>query len=217
MPSLPDSLTQTSVGHPLPREVREEHQRERVIAAATEVFAKRGYQATTIDHLVAAAKMGFGGFYSLFDGKEDCFLQSYDRVVARCSEEIQARVPSTLPWPEAVRATLQALLDLISANHLEARLALVEVQSAGSAALARSEATLEAIVPHLERGREQSAAAASLPALEIAILGGVLWLLQQRILANKFDYGDALLAELIEIVAGPYLDDATLKRLIETI
>jgi AcrR family transcriptional regulator len=197
--------------------VREEHQRERVIAAATEVFAKRGYQATTIDHLVAAGKVGFAGFYALFDGKEDCFLQSYDRVVARCREEIQAGVPADLPWPEAVRAALRALLEAISANHIEARLALVEVQSAGSAALARSEATVKGIVPQLERGREQSAAAASLPALEVAILGGVLWLLQQRILANQYGYDDALLAELIEIVAGPYLDDGTLKRLIGSI
>ena len=39
--------------------------------ALTEVFAKRDYQAATVDHLIAAAKISMGSFYDFFGGKED--------------------------------------------------------------------------------------------------------------------------------------------------
>ena len=74
----------------LSRAVVEEHQRDRVLAAAVGVFAGRGYQATTVDNLVEAAQIGVGSFYSLFDGKEDCFLRLYDRIVAEARERIAA-------------------------------------------------------------------------------------------------------------------------------
>jgi len=77
----------------LPREVMKSHRRERVLDAATEVFAKRGYPATTVDRIVAAGKVGVGSFYAHFDGKEDCFLAVYDRIVADARERISAAIP----------------------------------------------------------------------------------------------------------------------------
>jgi AcrR family transcriptional regulator len=219
MASLPEHLQPLPAGRqPLPREVMEAHQRERVLDAAVGVFAKRGYQATTVDHIVAAARIGVGSFYSLFDGKEDCFLQAFDRIVADGREEIVAALPADASWPEQVVAVLRALLELISSRHLQARLALVEVQTAGPAAMARYEATLDSIVPHLARGRELSPIAEELPAtLETATIGGLLWLLQQRILTAEFEPSEQLLCELVEIVAGPYLGEAETNKLLTTV
>ncbi len=54
--SLPPHLSGQPVGaDSLPREVLAEHQRQRILDAAIEVFATRGYRRTTIDHLVASA------------------------------------------------------------------------------------------------------------------------------------------------------------------
>jgi AcrR family transcriptional regulator len=192
----------------LPREVRIEHQRIAVLDAATTVFAKRGYPGTTVDHLVDAAKTSHVSFYELFSGKEDCLLQAYERVVAGFWEQIAAAVDVKESWPEQVCAALRAALAAIAAAPYAARLALVEVQTAGPEALARYERTHDRIVPLLRRGRELSPDAERLPAtLEEATIGGVAWLLHQRLVMGEAEGIEALYPELVEIVIGPYLGE----------
>lgn len=207
MVSLPDHLQAKPAGrHRLAPEVRAEHQRERVLDAATRVFAKRGFQGTTIDHVVAAAKVGVGSFYALFDDKSDCFVQAYERVVEDARERISAAVPADAEWPEQACAALRAMLEQIEAEPLRARVALVEVQTAGSEALARYEETIDSAIPLLARGREVSPVAAELPPrLEEAIVGGLAWLLQQRLVLGEFEGAEALLPDVLEIAVEPFV------------
>lgn len=197
----------TPVGRePLPREVLAEHQRERVLAAATEVFARRGYQGTTVEHIVSAAHIGVGSFYSLFSGKEDCFLAAYDRATAAGRAEIEAAIPAEAPWPRQLAAALWALLELVEAEPFAARLALVEVQTAGTAALAHHQRNLDDAAELLRGGREHSPAPDELPAtLEFATVGGLTWFLQQRISLGEASDAAKLLPEVLEIVAEPYV------------
>jgi AcrR family transcriptional regulator len=216
MATLPDHLMRTPVGRDrLPREVLAAHQRQRVLAAAVEVFAKRGYQGTTVDHIVSAARIGVGSFYSLFDGKEECFLAVYDQLVAAGLERMLAAAqPSDRSWPERLAAGLRALLELIEAEPFAARIALVEVQAAGTTALAHHERNLDAAAALLRAGREHSPVAAELPAsLEFATVGGLSWFLQQRIAAGATADATKLLPEVLEIVAEPYLGTAATARL----
>jgi AcrR family transcriptional regulator len=214
MASLPDHLSPAPVGRErLPRTVMEEHQRSRVLAAAAETIAKRGYNSTTVDHIVAAAGIGVGTFYDLFENKQDCFLRAYERILAAARERIAAAIPRDRPWSEQACAALRETLALIVAQPLDARLALVEIQTAGPKGLARYEATLDEIAPCLRRGRDSSPLADELPAtLETATVGGILWLLQQRILEGEVDGLEALLPELTGIVVEPYLGEAEAKR-----
>jgi AcrR family transcriptional regulator len=216
MASLPEYLQPVPAGRKkLPREVVEEHQRERVLAAATEVFAKRGYPGTTVDHIVAAAKVGVGSFYALFDGKEDCFLRAYERIVAATWTRIAAAAPSDAPWDQQTCAALRALLEAIEADPLGARVALVEVQTAGPTALDRYEKTIDAVIPLLKRGREESPVADELPPrLEEAILGGFAWFLQQRIVVGEFENAEAHLPDALEIVVEPYLGKQAARTLL---
>ena len=190
----------------LPREVLNEHQRRRVLTAAIEVFAKRGYQATTVDHIVSAAKIGVGSFYSLFHGKEECFLAAYDRIVAEGRERIAATLPSDDSWATRLVAGLRALLEMVEEQPFAARIALVEVQTAGATALAHHERNLDLAADLLREGREQSPVPDELPAtLEFATVGGLTWFLQQRISAGESAAAIELLPEVLEIVAEPYL------------
>lgn len=198
----------------LPREVLAEHQRDRVLAAAIEIFAKRGYQGTTVDHIVSAARIGVGSFYSLFDGKEDCFLAAYDRIVAEGRARIFAALPDGARWPEQLAVALRSLLEQIEAQPLAARIALVEVQTAGATALAHHERNLDEVAGLLRRGREHSPVAAELPqTLEFATVGGLTWYLQQRIAVGETAAAASLLPEVLEIVAEPYMGEAATAEL----
>ncbi len=208
MATLPEHLSKVPVGRDrISREVVESHQRDRILDAAIVVFAKRGYRGTTIDNIVAAAKIGVGSFYALFDGKEGCFLQAYDRIVETAWERIEAAVPAERPWQEQAAAALGALLEAVAADPRGARVTIVEAQTAGLAALARYEETLTRIAPLLRRGREASPLAEELPAtLEDATVAGVAWLLHQRLVMGELDDIEGLLPALVEIVVEPYLD-----------
>lgn len=216
MVSLPEHLQAKPAGrHRLSPEVRAEHQRERVLDAAISVFAERGYQGTTIDNIVAAAKVGVGTFYELFDNKPDCFVQAYERIVADARERIAVAIPTEAGWPEQACAALRALLELIEAEPVRAKVALVEVQTAGPEALTRHEETVDGVIPLLARGRAQNPALAELPShLEEAIVGGLAWLLQQRLAQGEFEGVQAHLPDVLEIAVAPYVGREAVASLI---
>jgi AcrR family transcriptional regulator len=197
----------------LPREVRTEYQRDRVLTAAVEVFAKRGYQETTVDRIVSAARIGVGSFYALFDGKEACFIAAYDRVIDAGCERIAATQPADAPWAERIAAGLRTLLEMLADDPFAARVALVEAQTAGDAALARHERNLDRVADLFSLGREHSPIAGELPAtLEFATVAGLTWLLQQRIAAGEIE-AEKLFPEVLEMVVEPYLGEAGTRDL----
>jgi len=55
------------------RDARLEKRRRRIADAALELFATRGYNATSVEEVVERAKMSKSGFYEFFTSKEDCF------------------------------------------------------------------------------------------------------------------------------------------------
>jgi AcrR family transcriptional regulator len=219
MARVPAHLSGVPIGErALDRETRASHQRRRILEAATAVFAKRGYQATKVSHLVAAANTSRGSFYTLFESKEACFLAAYDLAVAEATEAIGARIPSEAGWGEQVAAALTALIEWVVEHNLAARLVIVETQSAGAAALACYQATLHGLVPMLRRGRELAPAGGPLPSsLETAALGGLTWVLHERLVASAFEPSAELHAELFKILAGPYLGEAETRRLLASL
>jgi AcrR family transcriptional regulator len=206
--SLPDHLTPAPVGRArLPREVLEKHRRDRVLTAASGVFATRGFNSATVDDIVAAARIGVGSFYSLFGSKEECFLALYDRVVARARERVLAALPAGAPWPERFRTGLGLLLEDIAEDPDGARIVVVEAVAAGPAGETRYAATVEEIVGLLRGARALDRRGQALPAsFERATVAGLAWLLYERLAAGDGERIDVeeLLPEMVRIVLEPY-------------
>jgi AcrR family transcriptional regulator len=55
------------------RGARLERRRRRISDAALDLFATRGYNATSVEDVVERAKMSKSAFYEFFTSKEDCF------------------------------------------------------------------------------------------------------------------------------------------------
>ena len=106
---------------------------------------------------------------------------------------------------------------MIAAEPLPARLVIVEAQTAGPEALARYERTREGLVPYLLACREQSPHAGELPeTLEEAILGGVAWLLHQRLVSGSTKELGDLYPELVDIVIAPYVGEDAAAGLVSS-
>jgi AcrR family transcriptional regulator len=215
MAGLPEELVSVPTGrHGLPADIVATHQRERLLAATIEMVAKRGYRGTSLDHIVKSARVGYVAFYELFEDKEDCFLAAFDRIVEETREVLVAAVSREAEWPEQICAALYSLFEMIAANPARARVGLVEIQAAGRKAYARYEEAIDGAAPMLREGRNLSAEAAALSdTLEEAILGGIAWILHQRLVRGEFGGTGGLLGEAIQIALAPYLGEAEARRL----
>ena len=63
------------------RKEAQERTRQRLLAAAAKVFARRGYHRATVDEIASEAGFTIGALYSNFSGKEELFLALADRQV----------------------------------------------------------------------------------------------------------------------------------------
>jgi AcrR family transcriptional regulator len=193
------------------REVLSAHQRDRVVTAAIPVFAKRGYQGTTVDDLLAAGKVGVGNFYSLFEGKEDCFLAAFDQIVGRGREAISEAAAGADGWAEQTYLGLRSLLATMLAEPLEGRLVLLEAQSAGPAAVSRYNALMDEALDWLSGGRKVGGSELP-PSYEQAAVSGLAFYLQQCVLDPRSHEVEGLLAETSALLLEPVIGRGELAR-----
>ena len=62
----------------------------RILDAATEVFATRGFTAATMADVVAASGASVGSIYHHFGGKNELFLAIFERMATAVDERIEA-------------------------------------------------------------------------------------------------------------------------------
>jgi AcrR family transcriptional regulator len=63
--------------------------RERIVAAAADLFAAAGYSATSLDQICAAANVTKGALYHHFDDKRAVFLAVYESALAELAARVQ--------------------------------------------------------------------------------------------------------------------------------
>jgi AcrR family transcriptional regulator len=130
-PDLPELLRRPTA------EERAGAHRERLLVAMTHAVAHKGYAATTVGDVVALARVSRRTFYEHFPDKPACFLAAYDLVNSQLVDRISRAADAADPqgWPERVRAMVSAYLDALSENPALARALMVDIASAGPAAL----------------------------------------------------------------------------------
>jgi AcrR family transcriptional regulator len=212
--SLSERLAKMPPGrHLVPREFITQNQRERMLLATAELVAERGYQKTTIELIAKTARVALSTFYEQFSSKEECFLAAFDECVAAAKEVFAELLDAEQPWADQIASGLEIFLEMVVAEPSRARLCIVEAQAAGGEALARYQAMLESVAPKLREGREFNPRASRLPdGLEVAIVGGLAWLIHQRLIADRIDGIKALLPEMLQVTLTPYLGEAEASR-----
>lgn len=136
-----------------------------------ELVAERGYNAVSVKALCNHAGISTGDFYKRFASKEECFLSTYDRIVRRSVRGILAAVAGEEDRCERLHLGFLAFADQVAASPETARLALVEVFTAGAVAVERIQHTnglFEALVT------KNLALADELPQLPPLVVKGVV-------------------------------------------
>lgn len=171
-----------------------------------EVVSERGYPETRVVDVIAVAGVSRKTFYELFTSKEDCFLATYDMLLATLLGDTARGFESRpgAPWAERIATGLGTLLEDLAEHPDEARFAIVEVLAAGPRALARRDAALRQFTGFLDAGRAE--ASVELPGItSLAIAGGVNELLYSEILRGAASRLPGRLPDLMFWIVLPYL------------
>jgi AcrR family transcriptional regulator len=187
----------------LPREFVAFHKQRRIMDAIAELTAERGYDATKIGDIVRHAGVARKTLYDNFAGKEELFLATFDAAV----EEVMRRIDEACAavaggWDKRVEAGLGAFLGYVAEEPARARMCLIEAMSATPAATRRYEDAMQGFVdltgsnvPHSDRLPET---------IEETLVGGVAWIVHQKIRRHETEQAMDLLPELAEFVLAPY-------------
>jgi AcrR family transcriptional regulator len=92
------------------RERKKQRTREQIIEAAMALFAERGYQATTIADIAAAAEVAPRTFFSYFPSKEAVVFHNVDRDLDGLANALRDRLPGETAF-DALRRWIDAMYD----------------------------------------------------------------------------------------------------------
>lgn len=122
---------------PPPNESPRQDDRERVLHAAARIAAGDGYESLTVERIVQLSEVPEEAFFSLFKTPGECFLASYDllgSVIVGAAAEAAANAHN---WIEGMEDGIAALMRRLGRDPVFARIAFVEVFSAGPAGIGR--------------------------------------------------------------------------------
>jgi len=102
-----------------------------------DLVAAEGYEKVTIRNLTRLAGVSSHTFYEHFDGKEECFLATYETIERYLLDRVREAQEGKEDWEERLRLGFLALAREIIGEADAARLALIEAFAGGPAALER--------------------------------------------------------------------------------
>jgi AcrR family transcriptional regulator len=195
-------------------------QRQRILAAITQVAAERGAANVTVAHIVARAGISRRTFYELFADREACLLAALDNAVARAAVSVLPAYEGGGDWRGRIRAGLAALLGFLDEEPGLGRLCVVEALGAGEGALERRAQCLAALIAAVDEGRSQISGAKQPPPMTAeGVVGAVFSIVHARILARDGARGrggvlalTSLLGELMGVIVLPYLGPSAAQK-----
>jgi AcrR family transcriptional regulator len=198
---------------PLSREFIAHHQQARIVAALAEEVATQGYRAVTVADIVRRAGIARNTFYDNFASKEGCFLAAQEFAVSEALRRVVDAAAEVDSWQARVDAGLAAFLQYVASEPALARACIVEALSAGPASVARYEESVQAFIPLFRVGRKVSPHGEELPdTLEETIIGGIFWIVYQRIVLGEAEQIEQFRPELLEFALTPYVGAAAAKK-----
>ena len=82
----------------------------RILRAAVKLFAEKGFDATTVQEVVAYAEVTKGALYHYFDSKDDLLYEIYHSLIGQQTAELDRIIAQGRDARETVRAIMVSLV-----------------------------------------------------------------------------------------------------------
>lgn len=116
-------------------EARAAARRERLLAAALELFGRRGRARPTISQVCALARVTTRNFYEAFGSREELLLALYDQILAEQARRLRAAFEALDPEQPVhtqARPVIEAVVRPWAEDVRKARVAQLEIRGVGS-------------------------------------------------------------------------------------
>jgi len=138
--------------------------RARIREAANHLFLEQGFEATTVDAIVAAAGVSKGTFYLYFERKEDLLLEYGWKRLARVREML----PELLARPTFADALAEIMDTVVRGKTWDRELTARAIDEMGTSAERLEAAPYKLLRPLLEMGQARGQVRDDIPAEALA-------------------------------------------------
>src|SRR6516164_7921134 len=105
--------------------------RQRLLDAAEQVFAEKGYHSTGVDDIIRASDSSKGGFYFHFPNKQAIFLALVDALTPKLAASIDRAIAAESDPVAQLDAALSTVLALFARHRRLSKILLVEAVGLG--------------------------------------------------------------------------------------
>ena len=84
--------------------------RDRILGAAVELFAEKGFDATSVQEIVERAQVTKGALYHYFAAKDDLLYEIYHELISRQLADQERILAAGMSPPETIRALIVDLV-----------------------------------------------------------------------------------------------------------
>jgi AcrR family transcriptional regulator len=99
---------------PTRKQVLTDLRRQEILSAAIKVFGKKGFAATCVDDIAAAAHIAKGTLYLYFKSKEDIYATAVNLAIARLQSLADERIRSALGIRDRLSAAIAVRMEFWS-------------------------------------------------------------------------------------------------------
>jgi AcrR family transcriptional regulator len=184
-----------------------ENQRWRLIGAAAEVLAERGYARMTSKAIAQCAGVSSSAFYEHFEHLDACLLAAYEMAAECLWELVAAACIGAGEWPQRLRSAIDVAIEYVVSEPTHARLLGAEAPAGVAAIAAARERLYERLAGLLCGGRQLRIETAGElpPGIELHLVAGAFALASDRVAAGEIERLGSLASGLTEILTGPYV------------
>lgn len=113
------------------RATQETSTKDRILAAAVDVFAHKGYHAAGVEDIVLASRTSKGAFYHYFPSKQAIFLALMDDLAELVEQGVESSIASEHGAIAKVEAALRVVIETTTRQRDLAKILLVEAVGLG--------------------------------------------------------------------------------------
>jgi AcrR family transcriptional regulator len=185
--------------HGLDRAEVRRHQRDRLYGAMIAAVGRSGYAKTTVAMVVGLAGVSRSTFYEHFTDREDCFLRTYETIMALGTQRVAQAYRSAEGLRARLRAAFAAFIEIVTSDPGAARLVIIDALAAGAVALEHREQAVQAFERLLAQSFAQAGLQKNITDVTLrGIVGGVQRIVYIHLREGRTEQLRDLVDELVD-------------------
>lgn len=186
--------------------------RDRLASAWAESISVRGYNRTTVQHIVELSGISRSTFYEYFGCKDDAFVAIHADALVLLTARLDIAMDAESDWSHGVAAALASALKGAASRPREAQLLVGDPFAAGPRMGYCHDLLIARFAPGLAAGRKSTHALPPPPSLETGLIGSLIGVISSRVRSGSAHTLPALGPSLTEFVLAPYIGAEEAKR-----